>query len=226
MEPDNNAQINTGDGPTVIEVPFRNLDVLYVANSDSNTVSVISTENNTKIKDIDVGKNPVYMNVDWARDTLYVSNYESGGISVIDPVANKVVSGITLNVNPFNSGHITCNHNIQPPINRYGYIYSHTECTAIPDSGFEFSSWIKNLDNKSTKTIKTSYSSTTLFDSFLNIFGIKSENINTKFNITEFGNFTANFRVAPPAIPTEYLIGLYTIVASSIIGWSIPSIIA
>ena len=42
---------------------------------------------------------------------------------------------------------------------------------------------------------------------------------------TKFGSFTANFKALPPAIPSEYLLGLFTIVASTIIGWSIPSII-
>jgi len=36
-------------------------EYLYVANRDSNTVYVISTENNTKIKDIPVGDEPVAM---------------------------------------------------------------------------------------------------------------------------------------------------------------------
>ena len=55
--------------------------------------------------------------------------------------------------------------------------------------------------------------------------GIESKNADSQLNITEFGTFTANFRVAPPAIPNEYLIGLYTIVASTMVGWSIPTII-
>ena len=36
--------------------------------------------------------------------------------------------------------------------------------------------------------------------------------------------FTANFKPLPPAIPPEFLLPLYGIIASSIVGWSIPSI--
>jgi uncharacterized membrane protein len=45
------------------------------------------------------------------------------------------------------------------------------------------------------------------------------------FTITRFGNFTADFKELPPPIPQEYLLPLYGIVATSIVGWSIPSII-
>ena len=159
------------------------------------------------------------------NNALYVSNFGSGGISLIDPISDKLVAGITFKIIPFNSGSIKCNDNIQPSINRLIYIYSNTQCNAIPNNGFEFSSWVKNLDGNATETIKTSYVTTSLLDSFLNIFGIKSENIDAKLNITEFGSFTANFRAAPPTIPNEYLIGLYTIVVTTVIGWSIPSII-
>ena len=218
----NNAQIHTGDNPLMI---INTHDTLYVTNSGSNTVSVTDTGTNTKIKDIEVGLNPSYMNFVGSMDTLYVSNRESGGISVIDPITNKLVAGITFKINPFNSGSITCNDSIQPTINRLIYIYPNTPCVAIPNNGFEFSSWVKNLDNNSTETIKTSYVTTSLLNSFLNIFGIKSEDKDAILSITEFGSFTANFKVAPPTIPSEYLIGLYTIVVTTIIGWSIPSII-
>ena len=47
-----------------------------------------------------------------------------------------------------------------------------------------------------------------------------------KLNVTKFGTFTASFKELPPTLPSEYLIPLYGIIASTIIGWSIPSIIA
>ena len=59
-----------------------------------------------------------------------------------------------------------------------------------------------------------------------NVLGIqKSVEPELILNVTKFGTFTANFKELPPPIPSEYLIGLYTIVARTIIGWSIPSII-
>jgi YVTN family beta-propeller protein len=198
---------------------------LYVANRGSNTVSVISTKNNTLIKNIPVGEDPIYLNYDLLTYSLYVANAGSGGISLLDSFSNKVVAGVTFQVNPFNYGTIICDHHLNPPINTYIYVYANTLCTAIPDSGLEFSSWVKNLGHNSTSTIKASYVSTNLYDTFSSLFGGKPENKEAILNITEFGNFTANFRKAPDPIPPQYLVGLYTIVVSSIIGYSIPSII-
>jgi YVTN family beta-propeller protein len=217
------ADIKVGENPDYMyKAIVDGKGLLYVANGGSDTVSVISTENNTKIADIKVGENPRY--IISRSGTLYVNNWGSKGISVIDMVTNKVVAGITFSVNPFNSGIIICNDNMQPPISRLFYVYSNTQCTAIPNTGFEFSSWIKNLDNNSSRFIKMSHTNTSIFGLFLNIFGINS-NTDAELNITEFGSFTAHFREIPPPIPSEYLIGLYTIVATTIVGWSIPSII-
>lgn len=55
--------------------------------------------------------------------------------------------------------------------------------------------------------------------------GIGTNDTSTILNITRFGNFTANFEKLPPPLPDEYLIPLYGIIVSSIVGWSIPSII-
>ena len=44
---------------------------LYVANSGSNTISVIDTNKNTKIKDIEVGENPFYLYHSFSSRLLY-----------------------------------------------------------------------------------------------------------------------------------------------------------
>jgi hypothetical protein len=43
--------------------------------------------------------------------------------------------------------------------------------------------------------------------------------------MTEKGVFIANFKENPPPIPSEYWIPLYGIIITTIVGWSIPSII-
>ena len=62
-------------------------------------------------------------------------------------------------------------------------------------------------------------------DSIADFLRIRSEEPESKLDITRFGTFTANFRELPPAIPSEYWIPLYDIIISTIVGWSIPSII-
>ena len=45
------------------------------------------------------------------------------------------------------------------------------------------------------------------------------------FDVNRFGTFTANFKAVPPPVPPEYWVPLYGIIVSTIVGWSIPSII-
>lgn len=55
--------------------------------------------------------------------------------------------------------------------------------------------------------------------------GIENNDTSKIFTVNNYGNFTANFIEVTPPIPNEYLFPLYGIIASTIIGWSIPSII-
>lgn len=55
--------------------------------------------------------------------------------------------------------------------------------------------------------------------------GYPTEDIASKLDVTEFGNFTANFKEVPPPILAEYWIPLYGVIISTVVGWSIPSII-
>jgi len=73
---------------------------LYVANSGTNTVSVINTSDNTVIKTITVGSNPkgVAITPDGARG--YVTNFGSNTVSVIDTATNAVVATIAVGTNP------------------------------------------------------------------------------------------------------------------------------
>ena len=58
----------------------------------------------------------------------------------------------------------------------------------------------------------------------LSIFG-KPYDASATFDVNRFGTFTANFKAVPPPVPPEYWIPLYGIIVSTIVGWSIPSII-
>jgi hypothetical protein len=78
-----------------------------------------------------------------------------------------------------------------------------------------------DLGHNSSKTITTSPVSDS-WTSVLNAIGFLNDN--STFKISEYGNFVANFRQAPSPIPPEFLLALYGIIVSSIVGWSIPSI--
>ena len=100
---------------------------------------------------------------------------------------------------------------------------SGTKCIAKPNKGFEFSSWVEVLDDNSTRTINATSGSP--WTAFLDALYLKPDDPAATLTVNRFGNFTAYFRALPPAIPSEYLIPLYGIVVSTVVGLSIPSII-
>jgi YVTN family beta-propeller protein len=198
---------------------------VYVANVGSNTVSVINATTNTKItEDIPVGERPAAIAVSEGTDTVYVANYRSSGISAIDAVDNEIVAGIKFQENPLDSGYIECDGLAFPSSQQQYYVPSGTECIARPNPGFEFVSWEEILEDGSTQLIRVSRPASA-FESFLDLLSIRSDEPEAKLNITKFGTFTANFKELPPAVPSEYWIPLYGIIATTIVGWSIPGII-
>jgi YVTN family beta-propeller protein len=204
--------------------------VLYVANSDSDTVSVISGENYTKIvEDIPVGDSPAALDFDFRSGTVYVANRDSNSISVIDSIANKVVAGITFQVNPFTSGVILCDGLTTPsPVGQQVYVYSGTQCTAKPNEGFEFVSWEENLGGNSTQPIQVSRPASS-WDSFvlavIDFFGPKPDKPEATLNINKFGTFAANFKEASPPLPQEFWVQMYAVIGTVVTALFIPSIV-
>ena len=67
---------------------------IYVANFNSNTVSVIDGATNTVIATIPVGINPAGVDVNPLTDRIYVANRLSDTVSVIDGVINTVIATV------------------------------------------------------------------------------------------------------------------------------------
>lgn len=92
--------IAVGDGPGGVGVnPTTNR--IYVANSGSNTVSVIDGSTNTVLTTIPVGGGPADVGVDDVTNRIYVVNDSSQTVSVIDgnpgsPTENSVIATIPL----------------------------------------------------------------------------------------------------------------------------------
>jgi YVTN family beta-propeller protein len=73
----------------------------YVANFDSNTVSVIDTATNKVVgKPITVGTGPLRVAVTPDGTHVYVTNVLSAKVSVVDTASNKVVDTIPVGPNP------------------------------------------------------------------------------------------------------------------------------
>ncbi|MGA9154043.1 MAG: YncE family protein [Candidatus Nitrosopolaris sp.] len=217
--------IHVGQYPSAIAVnPITNK--IYVVNSNSDTVSVIDGNTNKNETEIHVGKTPEAIAANPNENTIYVANFGLGGsVTVIDGHTNKVAAGVTFNINPNDSGQIVCNKNIEAPTNQYLYIGLETQCTALPNNGFEFNSWVEDSGHNSTKIINVSTVSNSPLNSFLDIFGLKPNDPSATLYVTKIGTFTANFKALLPPIPAAYWIPLYGVIVSSIVGWSIPTII-
>ena len=88
-------------------------DTVYVANLGDNTVSVIDINNNTKIKDIKVGKGPNDIGFNEKTNTIYVANEgdqnnlnkkNDGSVSVIDGKNNSIIKNINTGNGSFSIG--------------------------------------------------------------------------------------------------------------------------
>ncbi|MYS87497.1 IPT/TIG domain-containing protein [Embleya scabrispora] len=73
----------------------------YVANSGSNTVSVIDTANNTTTATIPVGRGPYGLAANHAGTRVYVAGFDSAAVSVIDTATDTVTGTIATAGAPF-----------------------------------------------------------------------------------------------------------------------------
>jgi YVTN family beta-propeller protein len=150
----------------------------YFTNYGSNTTSVFDRMNSTVIKNITVGVCPVHINGGrFGSDAIYVANSISSGVSLINSVTNEVVSRVTFDIIPSTVGQarpgdIICNA-IEAPLNQFFYISSGSRCIAKPSNGFEFASWIENLDGNLTRTIASASGSP--WTAFLDTINIKQD---------------------------------------------------
>ena len=212
-----------GGGPTALGVD-QNESTVYVANQFNDSISVISINNNTKIKDIPVGRGPTAINVYFFTNTVYIANGISEGVTVIDALANEALAKIKFNIYPPNSGNIICSNNLTAPLNSYFYVPSSTGCEASPNKGFGFLSWVENLNNNSTRTIKRPRDHNSIEESILDLLGYKPNDPNATLNVTQYGNFVANFKELP-TLPPEYWGTLFSVIVAALIGtWLMPSI--
>jgi YVTN family beta-propeller protein len=211
--------IPVGKGPVGITF-VSYTDRVYVTNTDSDTVSVINATDNENIKDIPVGRGPKGITFDYDKLAIYFTNSLDNSVSIIDPITKQVIKArVMFNVEPFNAGHIECDKDkIIVPLLQQFYLYE-AKCTAKPNQGFEFVGWQKNLTGNLTQWLKLTHASSIL-DSFLDFFNMKSDKEEAILNATDFGSytgsytgsFTANFKALPSPIPTEYIATLFSVV--------------
>ena len=95
------STISVGTAPVGVGVN-SSTNRIYVANYNSNSVSVIDGSANTVVSTISVGSGP--QGVGLTFPYIYVANWGSGTVSVIDRSTDAVVSSISVGSNPYGVG--------------------------------------------------------------------------------------------------------------------------
>ena len=194
-------------GPTDLAID-PNTDRLYISNYVSGNVTAVDIKTNEIITSYVAGDSPSEIAINPIKNLIYVANPESDTISIIDGSVNKVVVGVTFKVNPSEAGTIKCDKK-ESLINEYIRVPFGPECIADPNSGYQFSSWVENFRN----------------NALLTSFGSIPQDNSSNIEMRKYGDFTVNFQSVPPPIPPDYWIPLYGIIISTVVGWSIPSMI-
>ncbi|MCI4351367.1 MAG: PKD domain-containing protein [Thermoplasmata archaeon] len=96
----NVTAVNVGSNPVGVAYDSGRGEV-FVANYNSNNVSVFTDTNGTVVASIGVGSNPVALAYDAARGEVFVTNTNSNNVSVIADVNNTVVASIPVGTAPF-----------------------------------------------------------------------------------------------------------------------------
>jgi YVTN family beta-propeller protein len=89
------SQVTVGKHPTSLS---GSIDYMYVANSGSDTISVI--DSTTNMHNITVAKRPIYISSGGNAGYVYVANSGSNTVSVINSTTNTVKTNIQVGKNP------------------------------------------------------------------------------------------------------------------------------
>lgn len=213
---------NTVVGKSPYDITVNpNTNRIYVTNQYSDTVSVIYGSNDTVAATIPTANNPTGIDINPNTNLLYVANEDSNTVSIIDSTNNKAVvpENITINVSPFNSGHVLCNLK-EFPTKQLHRLPFESNCSAEPNTGFQFVSWTKMLpgNSSSISTISTSANLLSPLNYFLSIFGYMPKDEHATLKVLKNGNYTANFSEIPSPVPPSYWASLFTVVATALVG--------
>ena len=207
------TRIPVGYSPVDIGVADGIVDNnVYIANSDSKNVSVISSVTDKEIARIPVGKWPNSKAGPDDHDIVYVSNLDSKSVSVFSGKTLQVQAGVSFDVKPSHASRIVCN-NSTVPVNEHFYADYNTQCAAVSNKGFQFTNWVQVLGQNSSRIISISEISDSFWSQLFHNLWIGPIDKSAVLPITQFGNFAANFEKLPPPIPNEYLVPLYSCIS-------------
>ena len=84
------STVDVGERPSALAFNPSNNNI-YVANTNSNDVSVIESSSNTVISTVDVGDGPSALAFNPSNNNIYVANPVSDDVSVIETTSSKPI---------------------------------------------------------------------------------------------------------------------------------------
>ena len=84
------STVDVGERPSALAFNPSNNNI-YVANTNSNNVSVIESSSNTVISTVDVGDGPSALAFNPSNNNIYVTNPVSDDVSVIETTGSKPI---------------------------------------------------------------------------------------------------------------------------------------
>ena len=84
------STVDVGERPSALAFNPSNNNI-YVANTNSNNVSVIESSSNTVISTVDVGERPSALAFNPSNNNIYVTNPVSDDVSVIETTGSKPI---------------------------------------------------------------------------------------------------------------------------------------
>jgi YVTN family beta-propeller protein len=85
--------VSVGNSPTSVAVD-PNTNMVYVANYDSNTTSIINGATNSVVDTVPVGQLPAGVAINPNTNLIYVANWHSNTVSIINGTTNSVVDTV------------------------------------------------------------------------------------------------------------------------------------
>ena len=98
------APATVASGATSVLTVTLNPKLLYVANFDANTISVLNTSTNAVLATIPTSAGPYYTAVDAGGKRVYVTNFNANTVSAIDTGTNSIIATIPVGVTPVGIG--------------------------------------------------------------------------------------------------------------------------
>ena len=93
------GNISVGSEPVGVAYDSEKGEV-FITNSNSSSVSVISDTSNSVVATVPVGSHPRGVAYDGGRGEVFVTNYNSNSVSVISDTSNSVVATVPVGTNP------------------------------------------------------------------------------------------------------------------------------